>query len=446
MLFGNLSEKLQEIFRKLKRKGKLNEKDVEAALREVRLALLEADVNYKVVKHFIASLKERVIGTEVLKSLTPGQQVVKAVHEELVRLMGDTQSKIVSPGNSPRAIMLVGLQGSGKTTTAAKLALFLKKNAHQPLLVAADIYRPAAIEQLNILGEEAGVPVFSSGKDDPVKIASEALKYAFEKGHGYVIIDTAGRLHINEELMEELEEIKERVKPGELLLVVDAMTGQDAVNVAQTFHEKLGLTGVILTKLDGDTRGGAALSIRAVTDCPIKFVGLGEKIDAFEPFYPERMASRILGMGDVLSLIEKAQDVFDEEKARALERKMRSQAITLEDFLEQLQQIKRLGPLENILEMIPGLNRVGKSLKNVSLDEKQLVKVEAIINSMTREERQKPEIISSSRRRRIASGSGTTVQDVNRVLKQFEQMRKLMKQFGALEKGKSKKAKGLFPF
>jgi signal recognition particle subunit SRP54 len=445
-LFSTLAEKLQEVFRKLKGKGKLGEKDVDLALREIRLALLEADVNYKVVRDFVSSIREKALGTEVLQSLTPGQQVVKIVHEDLARLMGEKQSKLAPADTPPQVVMLVGLQGSGKTTTAAKLALLLKKSGHKPLLVAADVYRPAAIKQLEVLGDEAGVTVFSRGKDDPVKIGLLALKEAAREGNDYVILDTAGRLHIDAELMAELGNLKTRLDPREVLLVVDAMTGQDAVNVAGAFHEKLGLTGVVLTKLDGDTRGGAALSVKAVTDCPIKFVGVGEKIEAFEPFYPDRMASRILGMGDVLSLIEKAQYVVDEEKSRALEKKIRSQALTLEDFLDQLQQIKQMGPLENLLEMIPGFHKANKQLKNLSLGEKQILKVEAVINSMTKEERLRPEIIDSSRRRRISLGSGTTVQDVNRLLKQFEQMKKVLKQFSSLEKGKTRKPRGLFPF
>lgn len=445
MLFSGLSEKLQDTFRKLRGKGKLTEKDVDSALREVRLALLEADVSYKVVKQFTASLKERSLGAEVLKSLTPGQQVVKIVHAELVKLMGETQSKIASVDNPPGVVMLVGLQGSGKTTSAAKLARLLKKNGHNPLLAAGDIYRPAAIKQLEVLGKEIAVPVFSLGKEDPTIIIAQALKEAGKEGNDYVILDTAGRLHIDEELMDELINIKKKTNPLEILLVVDAMTGQDAVNVAQAFHEQLGLTGVILTKLDGDTRGGAALSVRAVTNCPIKYVGTGEKFEAFEPFYPDRMASRILGMGDVLSLIEKAEAVVDEEKRQILEKKLRSQTLTLEDFLEQLGQIKQMGPLEDLLGMIPGLNKAGKQFKNLSLDEKQLVQTEAIIQSMTGEERRRPEIINSSRRRRISLGSGTTVQDVNRLLKQFEQMKKMLKQMNALEKGKHKR-RGMFPF
>ncbi len=445
MLFSGLSEKLQDTFRKLRGKGKLTEKDVDSALREVRLALLEADVSYKVVKQFTASLKERSLGAEVLKSLTPGQQVVKIVHAELVKLMGETQSKIASVDNPPGVVMLVGLQGSGKTTSAAKLARLLKKNGHNPLLAAGDIYRPAAIRQLEVLGKDIAVPVFSLGKEDPTIIIAQALKEAGKEGNDYVILDTAGRLHIDEELMDELINIKKKTNPLEILLVVDAMTGQDAVNVAQAFHEQLGLTGVILTKLDGDTRGGAALSVRAVTNCPIKYVGTGEKFEAFEPFYPDRMASRILGMGDVLSLIEKAEAVVDEEKRQILEKKLRSQTLTLEDFLEQLGQIKQMGPLEDLLGMIPGLNKAGKQFKNLSLDEKQLVQTEAIIQSMTGEERRRPEIINSSRRRRISLGSGTTVQDVNRLLKQFEQMKKMLKQMNALEKGKHKR-RGMFPF
>ncbi len=446
MLFGKLSEKLQETFQNLKKKGKLSEKDVDAALREVRLALLEADVNYKVVKKFMSSIRERAVGSEVLKSLTPAQQVIKIVHEEMINLMGGTQSKIAPVSNPPQTVMLVGLQGSGKTTTAAKLATHLKKNGHKPMLVAADVYRPAAIDQLKSLGEEIGVPVHSINKKDPLEISRQALKEASKEGNDYVLLDTAGRLHINEELMTELRELKGELSPLEIMLVVDAMTGQDAVNVASSFHEQLGLTGVILTKLDGDTRGGAALSVSEVTHCPIKFVGLGEKVEQFEPFYPERMASRVLGMGDVLSLVEKAQNVVDEEKTRDFEKKLKSQKLTLSDFLDQLQQIRKMGPIEDLFDMVPGMNKMGgKGLKNLSLDEKELVKVEAIIRSMTEEERLKPEIINSSRKKRIATGSGTTVQDVNKLLKQFEQMKKMIKQFGQMEKGK-KKHKGLFPF
>ncbi len=446
LLFKGLSEKLQDTFQKLKRKGRLTEKDVELALREVRLALLEADVNYKVVKDFTSALKERAAGAEVLESLTPAQQVIKIVNEELVRMMGEKQSKLAPVDNPPRFIMMVGLQGSGKTTSAAKMAHYLKKHGHKPLLVAADIYRPAAIDQLQTLGRDAGVAVFSGGKEDPEEIAGRAAKLAEKEGHDYVILDTAGRLHIDEALMEELHRLRQKVKPLEILLVVDAMTGQDAVNVAQSFHERLGLTGIVLTKLDGDTRGGAALSVKAVTGCPIKFAGLGERLDSLEPFHPDRMASRILGMGDVLSLIDKAQSVVDEKKSREMEKKLRSQTITLEDFLEQLQQVRQMGPLDELIQMIPGAQKAGKQLKNLSLDESQLNQVEAIINSMTREERQKPEIINSSRRKRIAMGSGTTVQDVNKLLKQFEQMKKVFKQFGAMDKGKAKKMGKMFPF
>lgn len=446
MLFSGLAEKLQDTFQKLKRKGKLSEKDVEAALREVRMALLGADVNYKVAKDFIASVKERAVGSEVLQSLTPGQQVIKVVHEELVRLMGETQSKLAPADPPPQVVMLVGLQGSGKTTTAAKLAVNLRRSGHKPLMVAADIYRPAAIHQLEVLGKETGIPVFSLGKEDPLQIARGALKEAEREQHDYMILDTAGRLHIDDTLMSELGRLKENLKPLEILLVVDAMTGQDAVNVAGTFHQQLGLTGVVLTKLDGDTRGGAALSVRAVTGCPIKFNGTGEKIDAFEPFHPDRMASRILGMGDVLSLIEKAQQVVDVEKSRLLEQKLQTQSLTLEDFLEQLAQVRQMGPLDELMGMIPGMNKAFKGMKNMAVDEKELVRAEAIVRSMTRQERLQPELINSSRRRRIASGSGTTVQDVNRLLKQFGEMKKMLKQFSSMDKGRLKKAKGLFPF
>jgi signal recognition particle subunit SRP54 len=447
MVFESLSNKLQETMKRLRGKGKLTEKDIDAALREVRLALLEADVNFKVVKDFVGSVKERCLGGDVLESLTPGQQVIKIVNDELTRLMGGTVAKLNQAPNPPTVIMMVGLQGSGKTTSAAKLAHLLKKKQHSPLLVAADIYRPAAIKQLQVLGEQLAVPVFEMGQQDPVKTARAAWEQASRGRHDYLIIDTAGRLHIDEELMEELARIKQAVNPHEILLVVDAMTGQDAVNVAQSFRDKLGLTGVVLTKMDGDTRGGAALSVRAVTGAPVKFAGLGEKTDAFEPFYPERMASRILGMGDVLTLIEKAQANFDEEKAREMEKKLRSQQFTLEDFLDQLQQIKKMGPINQLLEMMPGMGNMGKKLKGMTVDEKEFVKVEAIIHSMTAKERLNPSIINSSRRRRIALGSGTRVQDVNNLLKQFEMMQKMMKQMGKMDKGKLKgKGKGRFPF
>lgn len=449
-MFQGLSEKLQETFKKLKGKGVLKEADVNEAMREVRVALLEADVNFKVVKDFVAKVKERAIGQEVFESLSPAQFVIKIVHEEMIALMGGTAGKIVIASKPPTVILLVGLQGAGKTTHAAKLANMLKKQGKHPLLVACDIYRPAAIKQLQVLGEQLDVPVFSLGQESPVKIAEESIKQANAQGRDVVIIDTAGRLHINEELMTELRNIKDKVNPHEILLVVDAMTGQDAVNVAETFHSELGLDGVILTKLDGDTRGGAALSIRAVTGCTIKFAGIGEKIDALEPFHPDRMASRILGMGDVLTLIEKAQESFDEKKAKEMEEKLRKQEFNLDDFLEQMQQMKKMGPLSSILEMIPG--SVGKQLKDAKIDEKDTARLEAIIRSMTVDERQKPAIIKDSRKKRIAKGSGTTVQEVGRLLKQFEQMQKMMKQFttqgtfggfGGGKKGKKGKKRGL---
>jgi signal recognition particle subunit SRP54 len=452
-MFQGLSDKLQETFKRLKGKGKLTEADVNEAMREVRMALLEADVNFKVVKDFVAKVKERSIGQEVLESLSPGQHVIKIVNEEMVALMGGVSSKINISSRPPTVILLVGLQGAGKTTHGAKLANMLKKQGKNPLLVACDIYRPAAIKQLQVLGEQIKVPVFSLGQENPVKIAQASIQHASSQGQDVVIIDTAGRLHINEELMGELRDIKSTVKPHEILLVVDAMTGQDAVNVAESFHQELGVDGVILTKLDGDTRGGAALSVKAVTGCPIKFAGVGEKIDALEPFHPERMASRILGMGDVLTLIEKAQEAFDEKQAREMEQKLRKQEFTLDDFLDQMQQLKKMGPLSSILEMIPG---VGKQLKDVQINEKDMAHVEAIIHSMTPEERRKPAIIKDSRKRRIAKGSGTSIQEVGRLLKQFEQMQKMMKQFagapgmgmmGKGKKGKKGKKPGFrFPF
>ncbi|CAA7602716.1 Signal recognition particle, SRP54 subunit, M-domain protein [Acididesulfobacillus acetoxydans] len=446
-MFQGLSEKLQETFKKLRGKGKLNEADVTAAMREVRMALLEADVNFKVVKDFVAKVKERAVGAEVLESLSPAQQVVKIVHEELIALMGGAESKIQISPKPPTIIMLVGLQGAGKTTHAAKLASLLKKQGKHPLMVACDIYRPAAVKQLEVLGEQIKVPVFAQAGRAAAEIARAGAESALRQGADVLIIDTAGRLHINEELMGELQEIKAQVQPQEILLVVDAMTGQDAVNVAETFHARLGLDGVILTKLDGDTRGGAALSVRAVTGCPIKFAGVGEKIEALEAFYPDRMASRILGMGDVLTLIEKAQQAFDEKKAAEMQQKLRKQEFSLEDFLEQMQQLKKMGPLASIMEMIPG---IGKQLKDVTIDEKDMAHVEAIIRSMTPDERRKPSIIKDSRKRRIAKGSGTSIQEVGRLLKQFEQMQKMMKQFagglpGGLGKGKKGKRAGL-PF
>jgi signal recognition particle subunit SRP54 len=449
-MFQGLSEKLQETFKRLKGKGRLKEIDVNEAMREVRVALLEADVNFKVVKDFVAKVKERSIGQEVLESLSPAQHVIKIVHEEMIELMGGATGKILISSKPPTVILLIGLQGAGKTTHAAKLANMLKKQGKHPLLVACDIYRPAAIKQLQVLGDQLKVPVFSMGQEAPVDIAKASIKHANSNGHDVVIIDTAGRLHINEELMTELRVIKTAVKPHEILLVVDAMTGQDAVNVAESFHSDLGLDGVILTKLDGDTRGGAALSIKAVTGCTIKFAGTGEKMDALEPFHPDRMASRILGMGDVLTLIEKAQESFDVKKAKEIEQKLRKQEFTLDDFLEQMQQMKKMGPLSSILEMLPG--GVGKQLKDVQIDEKDTSHIEAIIRSMTIEERRKPMVIKDSRKKRIAKGSGTSVQDVGRLLKQFEQMQKMMKQFtspggmgmfGSGKKGKKGKKRGL---
>ncbi|ADU51070.1 signal recognition particle subunit FFH/SRP54 (srp54) [Thermaerobacter marianensis DSM 12885] len=443
MAFEGLAEKLQSVFKRLRGKGKLTEADVEAALREVRLALLEADVHFKVVKDFIARVRQRAVGQEVLESLTPAQQVIKIVHDELTQLMGGQQARLDLGGAPPVPVMLVGLQGSGKTTTAAKLARLLARQGRQPLLVAADVYRPAAVEQLVTLGQQIQLPVHAPGTDrDPVDIAREGVAEARRRGRDVVIIDTAGRLHIDDALMEELERIRQAVAPREILLVVDAMTGQDAVNVAETFHRRLGIDGVVLTKLDGDARGGAALSVRAVTGRPIKFVGLGERVDQLEPFHPERMASRILGMGDVLSLIEKAQAAFDAQQAQRLERKLREQTFDLEDFLEQLRQVRKMGPLDQLLAMIPGL---GPRLKDVTVDEGELRRIEAIIQSMTPEERRHPEIINASRRRRIARGSGTRVQDVNRLLKQFAETQRLMKQVtGAARRGR--RGLGNLPF
>jgi signal recognition particle subunit SRP54 len=447
-VFSGLAEKLQDTFKKLKGKGKLSENDVNEAMREVRVALLEADVNFKVVKDFIGKVKERAIGVEVMESLTPAQQVIKIVNDELTNLMGGVQSKLNISSRPPTIIMLIGLQGAGKTTTCGKLASLLRKQGKRPLLVAGDIYRPAAIKQLQVLGQQLDIPVFTMGdQKSPVDIAQAAVEHAKSFSNDIVIIDTAGRLHVNEELMDELSSIKENVHPHEILLVIDAMTGQDAVNVAETFHSQLGIDGLVLTKLDGDTRGGAALSVKAVTGCPIKFAGTGEKLDALEPFYPERMASRILGMGDVLTFIEKAQATLDAEKAREMEKKLRQQQFSLEDFLEQLQQMKSMGPLEDIIGMIPGLGS-NKQLKNLKLDEKELLHTEAIIKSMTPEERRNPSMINGSRKRRIAKGSGVNVQKVNRLLKQFADTQKMMKQLGGLTKHNKKGRKGglKFPF
>jgi signal recognition particle subunit SRP54 len=447
MAFEGLADRLQNTLQKIRGKGKVNEADVKEMMREVRLALLEADVNFKVVKDFVKKVSERAVGQEVLKSLTPGQQVVKVVNDELTALMGGEQSKIAVSNKPPTVIMMVGLQGAGKTTTTGKLANHLrKKQNRKPLLAAADIYRPAAIKQLETLGKQLDFPVFQMGDQvSPVKIAESAIAKAKEEHHDYVIIDTAGRLHIDETLMDELKQVKETAKPDEIFLVVDAMTGQDAVNVAESFNEALGITGVVLTKLDGDTRGGAALSIKAVTGLPIKFVGLGEKMDALEPFHPDRMASRILGMGDMLTLIEKAQSSVDEEKARDLQKKMRDMSFTFDDFLDQMGQVRNLGPLDEVLGMLPGANKM-KGLKNVQIDEKQIGHVEAIIRSMTLNEREQPEIINASRKRRIAKGSGRSVQEVNRLIKQFEDMKKMMKQMSGMMNGKKKKGGFKFPF
>lgn len=445
-LFEGLSSKLQNTIKRLRGAGRVTEKDVKEIMREIKLALLEADVNFKVVKDFINKVSERAVGQEVLESLSPGQQVIKIVYEELIDLMGKEPSKITFSPRPPTVIMMVGLQGSGKTTTSGKLANLLRKQGKNPLLVACDIYRPAAIKQLEVVGNQLNIPVFSLGdKVNPVDIARAALNHANTKGYDIVIIDTAGRLHIDEELMEELKNIKAAVKPHEILLVVDSMTGQDAVNVAESFNSKLGIDGIVLTKLDGDTRGGAALSVKAVTGRPIKFAASGEKLSDLEPFYPDRMASRILGMGDVLSLIEKAQEAFDEKKALELEKKMRSQQFTLEDFRDQLQQIKNMGPLQQILGMLPGMN--SKMLQNADIDEKKMARIEAIINSMTLEERRNPSIINASRKKRIAAGSGTTVQDVNRLLRDFEEIKKMFRMFSEMgKKGKKSFGRMRLPF
>lgn len=458
MAFEGLTTRLQNVFGKLRGKGKLSEDDVNEAMREVRLALLEADVNFKVVKDFIAKVKEKAVGAEVQKSFTPGMVVVDIVHKELIELMGGTQAKLAKSNRPPTVVLMAGLQGAGKTTLTGKLAKLLQSQNHKPLLVAGDIYRPAAIKQLEVLGGQIGVPVFTLGDQvSPVEIAKQGVQLAKEQGNDYVLIDTAGRLQIDEALMDEIKRIHEAVKPDETLLVVDAMTGQEAVNVAKSFHEQLALTGVVLTKLDGDTRGGAALSVKAVTGCPIKFASTGEKIDQLEAFHPDRMASRILGMGDMLSLIEKAQSNIDAEKAKDLERKMRTAEFTFDDFLEQMEQMRKLGPLDQLLDMLPGMNKL-KGNPNFKIDEKQIARTEAIVKSMTKAEKQKPDIINYNRRKRIAAGSGTTVADVNRLLKQFEDMKKMMKQFSGMmgpkgPKGGMKALKGMlggknmrFPF
>lgn len=449
MIFENLADRLQETFKKLRGHGKLTADDVNATMREIRIALLEADVNFKVVKDFIKKIKERAVGQEVLESLTPAQAVIKIVNEELTALMGQTQSHINISPKAPTIIMMVGLQGAGKTTSAGKLGLMFKKQGKHPLMVAADIYRPAAIKQLQVLGSQIDIPVFAKEDcKDAVRIVNEAIDYAKSHANDIVIIDTAGRLHIDENLMQELKSIKEDVKPHEILLVVDAMTGQDAVNVAESFNNDLGLDGVILTKMDGDARGGAALSVKAVTGCPIKFVGAGEKLEALELFYPDRMASRILGMGDVLTLIEKAQTAFDAEEAKKMEKAFRKNEFTLDDFLSQLNQVRKLGSFENILGMIPGMGGLKKKLGDVDIDMngKEIKHIEAIIRAMTPEEKRNTKIINGSRRKRIAMGSGTKVQEVNKLLKQFDEMKKMMKKMSNMKQlnKKGKKGKGGF--
>lgn len=441
MAFEGLSDKLQNIFKKLSGRGKLSAADIKAAMREIKLALLEADVNFLVVKKFIASVSEKCMGAEVLESLTPGQQVIKIVRDEMISVLGDKLADIKFSSKPPTTILMAGLQGAGKTTMCGKLAMHLKKKGKKPLLVACDIYRPAAIDQLKVVGGQADVPVFSMGQDKPVRIYKESLKEAFKYGCDVVIIDTAGRLHIDEDMMSELKELKEYANPQETLLVIDAMTGQDAVNAAKAFNETVELTGVIITKIDGDTRGGAALSVKDVTGKPIKFVGTGEKLTDIEPFYPDRMASRILGMGDVLTLIEKAEASFDEKKAAELERKIKKAEFTLNDFLEQMEQMKSMGNINDIIGMMPGAGK----LSGLTVDEKQLAHTKAIIQSMTMKERENPGILNASRRKRIAAGSGTSVQEVNRLMNQFEQMRKMLKQFSGGAK-KRKFGMGKFPF
>ena len=436
MAFEGLSGKLNQVFKKLKSHGKLTESDVKAAMREVRMALLEADVSYKVVKDFVQKVSERAVGEEVLNSLTPAQQVIKIVNEELCSLMGNENARINFPSKPPCVIMMCGLQGSGKTTHAAKLAKMLKKKGHYPLLVACDIYRPAAINQLQVVGERAGVKVFEMGQIDPRIIVREAMRFAKDHGHDVVILDTAGRLHIDLELMDELKDLKKLAHPNEIMLVVDAMTGQDAVNVAKAFDDALGIDSVLMSKLDSDTRGGAALSVLAVTGKPIKYVGMGEKLDDFEQFHPQRMASRILGMGDVLTLIEKAESTVSEKDAAKIAKKLEQNKFDMNDLLDQLRQIQKMGSIRSIINMLPG---VGDKLRDVDVDEKQFVRIEAMITSMTRAEREKPSIINPSRKRRIAAGSGTRVEDVNRLLKQFDQMQKMMKQLGKKATGKGGK-------
>lgn len=431
-MFDDLSDKLEGVLKRLRGEHRMSEANVSESLREVRRALLDADVNLNVVKTFIDSVQTKAVGVEVLKSIAPGQQIVKIIYDELVQLMGSEKSDIKITPSPPTVIMVAGLQGSGKTTFCAKLAYHLKSKGRLPLLVAADVYRPAAISQLKLLALQLGVPVYSGDEKNPVQIAEESLAYARKNIADTIIIDTAGRLSIDEEMMQEVENIKKKIAPDEILFVVDSMTGQDAVNTAKAFHDRLDFDGVVLTKLDGDTRGGAALSIRSVVEKPIKFVGIGEKLDALEQFYPDRMASRILGMGDIVSLVEKAQEQIDEEEAAMFEQKMRKDQFTLDDFYNQIQQIKKMGSFSSLLEMIPG---IGKAVRNTDIDDQSFVKIEAIILSMTKEERQKPAIINGTRRKRIANGSGTTVQDINKLLKQFEEMRKMMKR---LTKGGSR--------
>ena len=445
-MFQNLSDKLQNIFNSLRGKGRLTEQNIQDALKEVKLALLEADVHFKVVKSFIDSVKEKAVGQEVLNSLTPAQQVIKIVHDALIEIVGSKETRISLGGKSPHFIMLCGLQGSGKTTSCGKLAAYLRKKGHKPLLVAADIYRPAAIKQLEVIGEQLNIPVFSMGNQvSPVEIVKNAHDKAMNDACDVVIVDTAGRLHIDEELMKELKDITAAVTPEEILLVVDAMTGQDAVNIAKQFNDTLPVTGFIMTKLDGDARGGAALSIRHITQKPIKLVGIGEKLDALEAFHPERMASRILGMGDIMSLIEKAQSNMDVEKMKELEKNLRDASFTFEDFLSQIEQVQKMGPLDQLLGMIPGFSSMPQ-LKDVKIDEKEIEHIKAIIRSMTKQERKLPSIIDGSRRKRIAAGSGREVSDVNKLLKQFEQTRKMMKQMGKMSGMFGKLGGGKMPF
>ena len=446
MAFEGLSDKLNNVFKKLRSKGRLTESDVREAMREVRLALLEADVNFKVVKDFVKTVTDKAIGTDILESLTPAQQVVKLVNDELCALMGGSQSRVHMANRPPTVIMFVGLQGAGKTTNIAKLAgWFKKKEGRRPLLCACDVYRPAAVQQLKVVGGQLDIPVYEEGQGDPIAIAQHAFDHARQHGNDLLLLDTAGRLHIDEALMDELKNIKAAVKPHEIMLVVDGMTGQDAVNAASAFDEALGIDSVLMTKLDGDARGGAALSIRAVTGKPIKFVGMGEKLDAIEPFYPDRMASRILGMGDVLTLVEKAQDAFDEKQAAALEKKLRAGKMTLTDFLEQLRQIKNMGNIQDVMGMLPGMDK--KALANAKVDEKAFARLEAIILSMTEKERSNPEIIKYSRKKRIAAGCGLKIEDVNRLLKPFDQMQRMMKQFSSPGAVKKMKRSGFkFPY